>query len=180
MNADRIAMQQGPGIDPAEDARPWFREPMVWLVIALPALTVIGALFTVVTAFATRDAVVVDEYRKEGLAINRDPTRDRAAARLGVGAALSIEDDTLSVRLDPGTAPAPAQLVVIFSHATRAELDRLVTLGRAADGRYAAPLAPLAPGHWYLEVSPADRGWRLTGEFTDRPATLTLRPGIIP
>ena len=134
MNTDRIDMQNRPGADPTERSRPWYREPMVWLVITLPALAVAGALASVVTAFVTRDAVVADEYRKEGLAINRDPTRDRAAQRLGVGAALAIEDGTLTVRLTPGSAPPPAQLVVIFSHATRAEHDRLVTLRAAADG----------------------------------------------
>jgi hypothetical protein len=180
MSAERIAMQQRPGAEHAQDARPWYREPMVWLVIALPALAVAGALASVVTAFVTRDAVVADEYRKEGLAINRDPTRDRAAQRLGVSAALVVDGGALTVRLAPCTAPPPAQLVVIFSHATRAEHDRLVTLKAIADGVYAAPLAPLAPGHWYLEVSPADRGWRLTGEFVDTPGTLALRARTSP
>jgi len=173
-------MQQPPGAPYADHSRPWYREPMLWLVILLPAAAVAAALASVVTAFVHRDAVVADEYRKEGLAINRDPTRDRAAERLGVSAAVALADGRLTVRLAPGTAAPPAGLVVIFSHATRAEQDRLVTLSAGADGVYAAPLPALAPGHWFLEVSPADRGWRLSGEFVDAPGTLTLRPGTIP
>lgn len=171
-------MQQGArdGTQP----RPWYREPMVWLVIAIPALTVVGGLTTVVIAHRRSDAIVADEYRKEGLAINRDPTRDRAARRLGVSATVALEAGTLRVRLEPGMAPPPSQLVVLLSHATRAEQDRLVTLKAAADGAYAAALAPLPPGHWYLEVSPTDRAWRLTGEFVDTLGTVTLRPGTIP
>jgi hypothetical protein len=65
---------------------------------------------------------------------------------------------------------------VLLSHATRAEQDRLLTLRGSGDGRYSAPLAALAAGHWYLEVTPADRAWRLTAEFVDRPGTLRLRP----
>ncbi len=173
-------MPQRAAPESAARERPWYREPMLWLVIAIPALTVVGGLTTVVIAYLKSDTVVADEYRKEGLAINRDPTRDRAAQRLGVGATLGVEGGTLLVRLEPGSAPTPAQLVVLFSHATRAEQDRLVTLRATDDGRYAAPLAPLAAGHWYLELSPADRGWRLTGEFVDRFDTLTLRPGTVP
>jgi len=173
-------MQQGPGADDAGRSRPWYREPMVWLVILLPAAAVAAALASVVTAFVTRDAVVADEYRKEGLAINRDPTRDLAAQRAGVSAAITLEGGMLNVRLAPGRAPAPRELVVIFSHATRAEQDRLVTLGAGANGAYAAPLPALAAGHWYVEVSPGDRSWRLAGEFVDTPGTLTLRPGTIP
>ena len=178
MSAERIAMQQVPAPDLTE--RPWYREPMVWLVILLPTAAVIAALASVVTAVVTRDAVVADEYRKEGLAINRDPTRDLAAKRLGISAAVTLEGGTLAVRLATGSAPAPRGIVVIFSHATRAEHDRLVTLTAGADGVYTAPLPSLAPGHWYLEVSPADRAWRLTGEFVDTLGTLTLRPGTIP
>ena len=155
--------------------RPWYREPMMWLVATIPALTVVAGLSTVVIAHRTSDTVVADEYRKEGLAINRDPTRDRAAARLGVHAELRVVDDRLIVRLSPPVAPAA--LAVLLSHATRADLDRLVMLSRAADGSYQAPLAPLAAGHWHLEVSPADRAWRLTGEFVDAPGALALAPG---
>ncbi len=171
-------MQQG-----AEDGgrpRPWYREPMVWLVITIPSLTVVGGLTTVVIAHLRSDAIVADTYRKEGLAISHDPTRDRAAQRLGVSATVALEGGTLSVRLDPGPAPRPGRLVVLLSHATRAELDRLVTLRAGADGTYAAALGALPPGHWYLEISPAERTWRLTGEFVDRLGTLTLRPGTVP
>jgi hypothetical protein len=84
------------------------------------------------------------------------------------------------VRLAPGGAPPPARLVVLFSHATRAAEDRLLTLAADPAGTYRAPLAPLARGHWYLEVSPADRAWRLTGEFVDQPGTLALRPRPVP
>jgi hypothetical protein len=175
MNSQGITM---PTLPPATDtarARPWYREPMLWLVILLPAAAVVAALASVVIAFVTRDAVVADEYRKEGLAINLDPTRDLAAQRLGVGAELSFAAGTVSVRLDPGTAAPPTQLVLLLSHATRAEQDRLVRLTAGPNGSYSAALPALAPGHWYLEVSPADRAWRLTGEFTDVPGTLTLR-----
>jgi uncharacterized protein len=169
-----------PPADDASHARPWYREPMLWLVIAIPALTVVGGLTTVVIAHLKSDAIVADEYRKEGLAINHDPARDLAAQRLGVSATLTLAAGTLAVRLEPGSAAPPAELVVLLSHATRADQDRLVTLRAGADGSYGAPLPPLAAGHWYVEVSPADRAWRLTGEFGDLPATLALRPRTTP
>ena len=68
----------------------------------------------------------------------------------------------------------------VLSHATRAELDRLVTLTRTPQGAYFAPLPPLQEGHWYLELSPADRGWRLRGDFTGTPTQVTLEPGRMP
>jgi hypothetical protein len=160
----------------APAARRWYREPMVLLVAALPALTVVAGLATVVIAGRHSDAVVADDFRKEGIAINRDPTRDEAAIRLGVAAYVSTANGTLVVRLDRGRADAPRRLVAILSHATRAELDRMVTLDATADGTYAIAMPALPRGHWYVELTPPDRTWRLTGEFVDAAPALDLRP----
>jgi hypothetical protein len=157
-------------------SRPWYREPLVWLVAAIPALTVVAGITTVVIAGRHADPVVVDDFRKEGVAINIDPARDQAATRLGVAADLSDGNGRLAVALSAGRAEAPRRLVVILSHATRAELDRMLTLERGVDGRYAAAMPSLERGHWYVEVTPVDREWRLTGEFRDSAAALSLRP----
>lgn len=39
---------------------PWFRNPWVWLVIAIPALTVVGCMFTIYLALANPDHLVRD------------------------------------------------------------------------------------------------------------------------
>jgi uncharacterized protein len=160
----------------APASRPWYREPLVWLVAAIPALTVVAGLSTVVIAARSADDVVRDDFRKEGIAINRDPARDDAAAKLGVTARVSDADGALTVRLALDEANAPRALVAILSHATRAEYDRMLTLQRGEDGTYSAALPALNRGHWYVELSPPNRAWRLTGEFVDRAPELDLRP----
>jgi hypothetical protein len=80
----------------APASRPWYREPLVWLVAAIPALTVVAGLSTVVIAARSADDVVRDDFRKEGIAINRDPARDDAAAKLGVTARVSDADGALT------------------------------------------------------------------------------------
>jgi hypothetical protein len=52
----------------------------------------------------------------------------------------------------------------------------MLTLQRGADGTYSAALPALNRGHWYVELSPPNRAWRLTGEFVDRAPELDLRP----
>jgi hypothetical protein len=64
----------------AGGARPWHREPMLWLVIAIPLLTVVAGLTTVVLAYRGSDSVVGDEMRADGLTTDRDTTRDRAGS----------------------------------------------------------------------------------------------------
>lgn len=161
---------------PNPDAeRRWTREPMVWLVIVLPLLAVAGSITSAVLAAHGADPEVADEYRRDGLAINIDPARDRAAAALGVTATVAATDGSLRVRLDAAT-PAPATLVVVLSHGTRADLDQRLALTPDGTGGYRAALAPLAAGHWHVELAPPDRAWRLTGEFSGTTPALTLRP----
>jgi uncharacterized protein len=162
---------------PGAAARAWYREPFLWLVLGIPLLTVVAGLTTVVIANVGADPVVADEFRNDGLAINRDPARDRAAAAAGAVASIDADGSWLTVRLALARGDAPAQLVVLLSHAARADFDRMLRLERRADGGYEAPLAALPAGHWFVEVAPPDRAWRLTGDFSATPRALVLRPG---
>jgi hypothetical protein len=157
------------------DARRWTREPMVWLVITLPLLAVAGSIASALLAAHGADPEVADEFRSDGLAINLDPARDRAAAALGVSASLAVADGRLGVHLAGAASPAPAALVVVLSNGARSDRDQRLTLAADGAGGYGAPLAPLADGHWYVELAPTDRAWRLTGEFTGRAPAVTLR-----
>lgn len=163
---------RGPG-------RPWYREPLMWLVVGVPALTVAGGIATLWLATMGRDVVVRDDFRREGLAIHADPRRDAAAVEAGAHATLTFDRDraqlTAVVSLRRGQLPDG--LLILLSHATRAELDRTVSL-RRANGIYRGQLESLPGGRWYVELTPASRGWRLRGEFSGAQRTIELRaPG---
>lgn len=49
------------------DYRPWYREPWVWVLIALPAITIIGCAITIWLAISRPDYRVVDEQSYEQL-----------------------------------------------------------------------------------------------------------------
>ncbi|HBS13532.1 MAG TPA: hypothetical protein DD977_01210, partial [Alcanivorax sp.] len=51
--------------------RPWYRHGLVWLVIALPAASVVGGLATLAIAITHADATVADHWYQDGKAINR-------------------------------------------------------------------------------------------------------------
>jgi hypothetical protein len=44
---------------------PWFRNPWVWLVIAIPSLTVVGCIITIYLALANPDHLVSDTVTEE-------------------------------------------------------------------------------------------------------------------
>ncbi len=157
-------------------AQPWYRNPFVWLVIALPAATVPAGLATLALAMHGADPVVRDDFRVDGLAINHDPVRDAAARDLNVHATLRVDGTTAYITLREGRAAVPERLTLLFSHATLATEDRQLRLDRTIQRTYAARQSALPAGHWYVELAPPDRAWRLTGELMGRTSSLELSP----
>jgi len=47
--------------------RPWYRYPWPWIAISIPALAVVGGLFTLYLAVTHPDPLVVDEGRYDQL-----------------------------------------------------------------------------------------------------------------
>ena len=58
----------------AEKFRPWYQQAWPWFLISLPASAVIGGIITLMLAVNSPNALVVDDYYKEGLAINQRKT----------------------------------------------------------------------------------------------------------
>ena len=158
------------------DGRHWYREPLMWLVVGVPALTVVAGIVTLVLATLGGDVVVRDDFRREGLAIYADPQRDAAAAEAGARASLSFDTGARQLRatvsLERGELPD--RLLVVLSHAARSELDRMVSL-RRVDDAYTGTLEPLPGGRWYVELTPPNRGWRLRGDFAGSQRVIELR-----
>lgn len=146
--------------DTAQCRPPWHREPLVWLVIAFPLAAVIGGLATLAIAIHSWDGLVVDDYYKKGLEINKVLARDDAAIAAGFEAKVLLDADRVAIILSSthGTTP-PSGLKVSFIHATRAGLDRNLDLAREGQGHYSAPMTPLPPGHWHVHIETPE--WRI-------------------
>lgn len=159
-------------IDPA---KPWYREPWPWLLMAGPAIVVVAAIATAYLAVSSDDGVVADDYYKRGLVINRVLEREQRGAALGLGAVVAIGADG-AVRAQVrgyGDAPAPDGVTLRLNHATRAGMDRRATLRRGVDGAYFGRMEPPPAGRW-LVILETDT-WRLpTVEIAGRPEEVRL------
>lgn len=155
--------------------RRWFHEPWMWLVVAIPTLTVAGGAVTLFLAATGSDELVRDDFRKDGLAIYADPTRDAAAVAAGAKARLEVDPTRtrIEVALALDRGEPPRQLLLVLSHATRAEYDRMTTLTGAL-GRYTGAVEALPAGRWYLEITPVDRSWRLKGSIDEGESIVEL------
>jgi hypothetical protein len=158
----------------------WYREPMVWMLIAIPGSAVVVGMIMLVVSIQGFDGMVIDDYYKRGMQINRVLDRDRAASAHGLHADLSLRPEGISLALqaEAGFAMPPSLSLGVY-HATRGGMDRLLTLARGADGVYRASFEPLAPGAWDVQVEAGD--WRLVGRFdASQRGDLQLTPALRP
>ena len=109
----------------------WYQEPFVWLLIFFPGAAVIGGIITIFIAIHSNDGLVVDDYYKQGLEINRTLARDKAAASHALQASLHFNYDNQLIRLylkAHSDYPLPHQITLSFSHRTRTGFDQQIIL----------------------------------------------------
>jgi len=159
----------------AEKLRPWYRQAWPWFLISLPASAVIGGITTLILALNSPNALVVDDYYKEGLAINQEKHRLANADRMGITGLLRSDGKQLTLSLTSQPAVSEPALTLNIIHSTRAELDRELTLQRLSDGRYATDMPMLPPGNWYLRLQAGDASWQIRARVSiDGPFQVRL------
>jgi len=147
--------------------RPWYRHPWPWILMAGPLIVVVAAIFTAWIAVTTDDDLVVDDYYKQGLEVNKVLERDKAAAALQLEARLRLVDGQITVQLvSHANAPLPAQLRVTLVHPIHRKEDRKLTLSsEGSDGVYTSTMAPIGPAHWQAIIEDEAATWRLSGKI---------------
>jgi hypothetical protein len=156
---------------PFVPVRPAWREPLVWLVVGIPAATVVAGVFTWWIAAQRADSNVADDHYKRGLAINRSLERESRAKALGLSAELTLEgENDLRLRLT-GSAALPPTVTVVLTHPVRADQDRRLSLDRQADGSYRTVAPQVGAGNWDVSIEAQD--WRVAGRH------VALREGAI-
>lgn len=146
-----------------KSALPWYRQPWPWFLMALPGIAVIAGAVTLWLAVSTSDGLVVDDYYKQGLAIEQVMARSHRASELGLQAQLRIQADAFEVYLTGRTAEGvPDRVRVTFSHPTRAGADQTMIL-EGKQGRFSGVHRNLASGRWDIQIEDEPRTWRLNG-----------------
>ena len=159
-------------------AVPWYREPWPWILISGPAIVIAAGFYTLYLAVIRADPLVVDNYYKEGLAINRVLARDHLALRRGYRAVVMLNERRSLVRVQLTGTELPAELNVHFIHPTKSGLDRRVVAQQIQPGLYEVSVQLADAGRWDIELGDAQQQWRLTGDWhpTEDRFVLEARP----
>jgi hypothetical protein len=119
----------------------------------------------------------VDDYYKQGLAINQQKHRLAIAEDMGLSGLMRSDGERLTISLSSQPPITDQTLTLSVIHSTRADLDRELILQRLADETYAADLPMLPSGNWYLRLRDGKASWEIRARITaDGPFQVRLTP----
>lgn len=158
---------------------PW-RQPVVWLMVALVLAAVGGGIAMIVIAGGdgATDAVA-DDVRRTAQVQTVDLSPDQVARERALSAIVRIDAEGGQVQVLPvtGRFDRQALLRLRLEHPTRAAADRELMLQPGELGWSAD--AEVEAGHeWLLELGPADSQWRLQGRLPKNQLAAHLHPAL--
>lgn len=163
-----------------EDTLPWYKQFWPWFIISIPALTIVAAMITITIAVKTDDGLVVDDYYKEGLAINEDKQLKKKAAAMQLSAVLSLDQAGLIQAQLPENVSALPFLMLTLIHPGDASKDLELPLANVGDALFTSkdPLTGTEV-NWHVAITPPDTDWKLSGRWRpDALKTIQITPAI--
>jgi len=158
-------------------ARPWYREPMLALVIGLPAAAVVAGFATLGLAMGgdTGDPRV----RRVAQTQTANLAPDHAAARLALGADLALDGNGAVTLRFVDAAPDETLLRLELRHGTDARRDCSARLVHAGDGVFVGRLETVrSAGPYNAELAPEDGDWRLVGRLEAQSPRVRLEAAL--
>lgn len=162
------------------EKKPFWKIPMMWLVIGLPLASVVAGILLLVIAVRSGGADVVrDDVRRVSQIQTTDLGPDEHARALELSAVLRSDEGVLQVIAVTGDFNVRAPLRVVVQHPTRAIEDLQVELAPSA-GSWRATLELDDSHDWIVQLEPLDGAWRLRGRLPKQQHAVRLAPSLAP
>ncbi|MDQ9170511.1 FixH family protein [Oxalobacteraceae bacterium R-40] len=152
-------------LDKNQDMRPWYAHRWPWLLMLGPVAVILAGIHTTMIAFAAQDALVVDDYYKQGKAINMDLRRDRVAADMRLEMDMSYDAAKGVVNGSLSGLQNNEAILLSLVHSTQPEKDIKLRVQPDAQGRFSATVPMLDIARWQVLVENEQRDWRLLGSW---------------
>jgi uncharacterized protein len=148
-----------------QNKRPWYTHRWPWLLMIGPVAVILAGIHTTIIAFNMQDALVVDDYYKQGKTINMDLRRDRVAAGMHLHMEMRYDaaNGVISGSLE-GLQKSDA-IMLSLVHSTQPEKDVKLRIQPDTQGRFSATLPMLDIARWQVLVENEQRDWRLQGSW---------------
>ena len=144
---------------------PWYQHRWPWLLMAGPAIVIVAGFITMWISFSGADALVVDDYYKQGKAINQDLRREAQAQSLGLQLAMHYDPSQGQMQGRLSGADKSSALTLLVIHPTLPAKDMRFQVKPNAEGKFSVMLPLLERAHWQIELQDSQRTWRLHGRW---------------
>jgi hypothetical protein len=139
----------------------WYKQFWPWFLIIVPLTSMVLSFTMMNLAFTGEDSMVIDDYYKEGRAINLKIQKLQQAQNLNISTKTQVFSDYVEVIFISGEPENGEALTLDFFHSTQKFKDFSVTLFRDANGVYRAPLTEDILGKWQLSLHPFNEDWKI-------------------
>ena len=154
-----------------------WRQPLVWLVFSLPAMSVMAGMALLWLAAGPVDAVA-DPVRRTAQVQDADLTPDMEARRRGLSARIHRVGLVLDVVPVGAGFDRAAPLELVLRHPIAAAQDRRISLAPSGAG-WSGRIDGFDVAHdWLLELAPPDGRWRLRGRWQAHAAHAEVGPAL--
>ncbi|MBU2976858.1 FixH family protein [Alteromonas sp. C1M14] len=140
---------------------PWYKQFWPWFLIFVPVITVIMGGVLMYFATSTQDSLVIDDYYKEGKAINASLDKETRAKTLNITTELNVDGDRVAVTFHSGIPADGSAILITFYHVTLEALDTSLLLTRDAAGVYRGVAERPLEGKWRVTLSPLNEEWKI-------------------
>lgn len=157
---------------------PFWRVPIVWLVIALPAVAIVaGIAMVVISSRGGSIDSVADPVRRTAQVQVADVGPDAEARARKLSAVLRSQDGVVELLPVTGDFDREQPLQLFARHPTEAARDVRLVLQPTATGWRAK--AALEDTHdWNLEAGDETRRWRIVGRLPRAQYAARLAPAL--
>lgn len=161
-----------------KNARSPWREPMVWLVAALPIASVIAGVSLLVVAVRSGGAdTVADPVQRTAQIQVSDLGPDERARQLHLTAIVRVGTGVVEVLPVTGDFDHGAPMRIALSHPTLASADRQLLLQPTELG-WRGRMELAGTHDWNLQVSGDDGRWRLRGRLPKGQLAAHVKPAV--
>lgn len=161
------------------DKRPYWREPMVWLVAGLPLASIVASIILITVAVRTGGAdVVTDDVKRVAQIQTVDLGPDERAAELKLSAVMRVDGKGVEVIPVTGTFNRGAALQLSLLHPSQADQDRRLSLPPGGLGWRLDGINVDATHDWKLELVSDAEHWRIKGRLPKQELAARLAPAL--
>ena len=151
--------------------------PVMWLVIGLPLLSMVFGIGLVVVANRDSDDAIVDKVQRTAQMQVADLGPDALAAQRGFTAVVRVGKGAVEVIPVKGEFDRKAPLKLSLVHPAHANDDQVLTLAPTETGWRVQHDVDLG-SEWNVRLEPADGRWRILGRLPKGQQAVLLQPAL--